>query len=159
MSAENKNHSGKTFIDNGIVVWEFDGKKVVDVPIDSINLIAEYTTANGPIMYDWFLVIYNTKAEYFEISMYADNIQEMMKELGEKMEFELVSTLFSSTEWESNILYPTEFDGQDLWKIVKSEPKSTFEKLKSLIGLNKTELKLTEIKEKIIGKKPAYNNV
>ena len=69
MSTKNKNHSGKTFIDSGIVVWEFDGKKVVDVPIDSIKLIAEYTNANGPIMDDWFLVIYNTKAEYFEISM------------------------------------------------------------------------------------------
>ncbi|EDP70763.1 hypothetical protein FBALC1_08388 [Flavobacteriales bacterium ALC-1] len=150
MSTENKNQSGKTFIDNEIVVWEFDGNKVVNIPIDSIKLIAEYTTASGPFIDDWFLVIYNAKAEYFEISMYADNIQEMMKKLGEKKEFELVATLFSSTEWESNILYPTEFDGQDLWNIVKCKPKSPFEKLKSLIGINKTELELTEVTEKLI---------
>lgn len=155
MSIESKNLSGNTFVENGTIIWEFDGKKIVNIPIDSIKLIAEYTTANGPFIDDWFLVIYNEKTEYFEISMYADNFEQMMKKLGEKMEFELVGTLFSSTEWKSNILYPTEFDGQCLWDMVKCEPKSTIEKFKSFFGINKTELKLTEITEKIIGEKSA----
>lgn len=151
MSKESKSDSGKTFIYNEAVVWELDGKTIATIPIYKIKLIAEYTTANGPFMDDWFMVFYNERAEYFEVSMYAENIQEMMDELGRSMGIKLFGTLFASADWKSNILYPTEFNGQELWTIVKTKPKSTFDKLKSLIGINKTELKLTPVAKKIIG--------
>lgn len=148
--SDTKNQSGKTILKSGNVVWEIDEKSKTEIPIDRIKLIAEYTTANGPFIDDWFLVIYNDKSEYFEISMYAENIQEMMTELGKSMNFELYGSLAASADWKSNIIYPTEYSGQNLWNIVKTEPKSTFDKLKSLIGINKTELRLTEVAEKII---------
>ena len=150
MNAEAKNESGKTFIDNEKVIWEFNDQNIVEIPINQIKLIAEYTTENGPFMDDWFLVIYNNQSEYFEISMYAEGIQEMMDELGELLEFKLFGRLVTSAEWVSNILYPIEFNGKELWNIVKVKPKSVFDKLKSLIGINKTKLKLTEITKKII---------
>src|SRR5690554_1437820 len=148
--SETINQSGKTFLKNGNVIWEFDDKSKTEIPIDRIKLIAEYTTANGPFLDDWFLVIYNDKSEYFEISMYADNIQEMMTELGKSLDFELYATLFASADWKTNILYPTEFSGQELWKSGNAKPTSTFDKLTSLIGINNTELKMTEVAEKII---------
>lgn len=153
MSTETKNKSGKTFIDNGKVIWGFNEKSIVEIPIDQIKLIAEYTTTNGPFRDDWFLLIYNDKAECFEISMYAENIQEMMSELGELMDFKLFGTLYASVDWISNIHYPTEFSGEKLWKVVKTEKKSILDKLKSLLGINKVKLKLTKTAKKIINRK------
>lgn len=153
MSIESNNPSGKTMIKDGYVVLEFNEKKLVNIPIDRIKLIAEYTTANGPFLDDWFLVIYNDKSEYFEISMYTENIQEMITELGELMNLKLIPNLSSSTEWKSTILFPSEFLGKDLWTIVRPKPKSTIDKLKSLIGIKKTEFQLSKTAEKIIERK------
>ena len=68
-----------------MVVWEFDEKKIVEIPISKIKLIGEYTKDSGPRGEDWFLVIYSDQSHYFEISMYADNIFETINELGESL--------------------------------------------------------------------------
>jgi len=147
---DNKNLSGKTFIKNEKIIWSYNGKTIVDIPINEIKIIGEYTTADGPFADDWFLVIYDHKSECFQISMYAENMQEMMRELGEIMQFELVGTLFASIDWESNILYPTKLHGQTLWNIVKMQPKSFFEKLMSFIRIYKKGIELTEFAQEAI---------
>ncbi|WP_299119070.1 hypothetical protein [uncultured Tenacibaculum sp.] len=147
---DEKSRSGKVTIEKGNIIWRFEDNEVVKVPYEKIKLIGEFTNANGPLMDDWFLVIYNDDLEYYEISMYANNITESLAELGELMGFELYGTLFTSIEWKSNILYPTKFKGNEIWDIVKPEPKSFLDKLKSLLGFNNEQLKLTKVAENIV---------
>ncbi|MCF2874716.1 MULTISPECIES: hypothetical protein [unclassified Tenacibaculum] len=40
--------------------------------------------------------------------------------------------------------------GNEIWDIVKPEPKSFLDKLKSLLGFNNEQLKLTKVAENIV---------
>ena len=51
------------------------------------------------------ILIYDDTSEYFQISMYADNVTEMMTELGEILKTELSISLANSTDWKSKILF------------------------------------------------------
>ena len=151
MSSTAKNQSGKTFVENGKVVWEYNTKRIVEVPIDQIKLIAEYTNDWGPWWDDWYLVIYNRQSQYFEISMYAEGHTEMMTHLGESLGIELSIKLINSADWKSNILYPEQFNGKELWVPKEVKPKSFLGKIKALFGSTKIELILTETAKEILG--------
>lgn len=153
MNKVTKKNSGKTFIDNKTIVWEYAGKAILRIPIDEIKLIGEFTNAKGPFEDDWYLVIYNDKSLFYEISMYAENVKEMLDELGKLLQVELYGTLANSAEWKSQIIFPLEYREEILWNLVKISPASIFEKLKSLIGVYKTEVVLTKVADKIISTK------
>ncbi len=155
---DREKESGKVSLENNRLIWKLHGKRIVDLPIDDVKLIGEFTTAMGPFVDDWFMVFYNDEFECFEISMYAEGIDKLMIEIGELLGFELPGTLLSSTEWNSSILFPNKYRGENLWDIVRIKPKSFFEKLKTLVGSYKTELELTAIAKEIISNKIVENN-
>ena len=150
MSPKTKSCSGKTFIADGMVVWEHSEKRIVEIPICKIKLLAEYTKDSGPWREDWFLIIYYDQSQYFEVSMYADNIEETINELGKRLSTELDFNLANSTGWKSYIIYPSELKGRDLWKIIKMKPESFLDKLKALVGINKIEVELTHYAKTVI---------
>ncbi len=150
MTNNKQNHSGTTCIKNDRIVWQINGQKVVDHPIKHIELIAEYTTSNGPFEDDWFLLFFDDQGASYRISMYAEQITDMMSELGNQLHTELIPSLFASTELNSKILYPKAIKGQKLWHLTQAKPKSMWEHIRAIFGKQKTEVHLNEEAKKII---------
>ena len=83
--------------------------------ISDIKVIGEMTKSDGPYTDDWFLIFIIDKETWYQISMYAENMQEVLKELSQLLNAEVIGTLFYSTSWKTNVIYPKEFQGKDLF--------------------------------------------
>jgi hypothetical protein len=108
------------------------------VPIDSIILIAEYTTNEGPWADDYFLVFVTLENQqlYFSTCPYsADGIikapEGLKKHLGVLVQLDLVS----STDWRSRVAWPVEMAGTEYFTFTEVPPKNLAQKLQNkLLG-------------------------
>lgn len=140
-----RHHAGRARIIDDRVVLEYLHDPKVEIPISNIKLIGEYTTENGPQLDDYFMVFYYSDNSYAVISMYAENLNEMIDELAVIMKTKLDSHLVNSTVWNSNILWPSKSKGERLWVVVKAKPKGIIESIKMLFGMEKLQVELTEV--------------
>lgn len=91
------------------------GSEFQVLKISDIKIIGEITTSDGPYSDDWFLVFIINKETWYQISMYAENMQDSLQELSRILNAEIVGTLFYSTDWKTNVIYPKEFQGKELF--------------------------------------------
>jgi hypothetical protein len=145
-----ENISHRVFILESAICLEHRGQVIKRISIDEIKLIAEYTNDRGPFEDDWYLSIYYKDSEYFEFSMYTNEIMEMIKNLGNALNYSLIPSLSGSTDWKSSILYPQKYSDQPVWIRKKMNPKSILEKLRKAIGFSKYELEIQDYAAHII---------
>lgn len=91
------------------------GSEFQILKISDIKIIGELTTSGGPISDDWFLVFVMNKETWYQISMYSENIKEVLKELSQLLKAEIFGTLFYSTSWKTNVIYPKDAQGKELF--------------------------------------------
>lgn len=106
-------------LDDKLVCKLVKGEIVWDVAIGTLVLIAEYTTNEGPMCDDYFLVFWSLEGEQlFEMkcSFYALDAIETMGTLLMKLNASTDLGLASSTEWHSRILWPTNLAGNHISK-------------------------------------------
>ena len=107
MSAD---HPYKLYLfDDKLVCKLVKGEIVWDIPIDTLILIAEYTTNEGPMRDDYFLVFWGfEQGQLFEMkcSFYAVNAIDTMGALLTKLNAGTSLGLASSIEWDSRTLWP-----------------------------------------------------
>jgi hypothetical protein len=114
------------------------GEIVWDVPIDTLILIAEYTTNEGPMRDDYFLVFGCCEHDQlFEMkcSFYALDAIATMETLLKKLNAGTTLGLASSTEWKSNIVWPPKLAGKPFFENVELVPKTFKARIyKSIFG-------------------------
>lgn len=108
------------------------------LPIDSIVLIAEYTTDEGPYVDDYFLVFVTLEHAtlYFSTcSFYATGRDEVLATLQERLASPVQLELTASAEWKSRVVWPDKMAGKDYF-VFNAVPSQTFtEKIKKrLLG-------------------------
>ncbi len=133
----------KVFLADKCVVLTQGSKEVVRIPIDSIKLIGEYTTANGPVADDWFIVFMTSEKNWTQISHYTPGMLEMLQELGAHLEAEVIGSLAYSTSWKTNIIWPQQVAGQEMWDAISEVPTTLVGRLKKALGLGNQHLVLT----------------
>jgi hypothetical protein len=110
---QNDKYSGTISLIENEIVFSSQETELVRFNISEIRIIAEMTSDADPIKNDWHLVFVNNTTEYY-IPAYANNMQDFLKELSGKLQFQIIMTLFASIELNSNILYPNELVGHKL---------------------------------------------
>lgn len=103
--------------------------------IAGIRLVGEATNQNGPTMDDWFVCFATGPDMWYEASAYADGCHATLTALGEKLGAELEFTLFWSTDFASNVLWPQHIAGYPMFKFVDVPPKTWSA---SCLGLSET---------------------
>lgn len=108
------------------------------LPIETLVLISEYTTNEGPSIDDYFLVFVTVEEGQFYFStcsFYADGRDEVVSTLGERLGSPIELGLANSTDWKSRVLWPPELAGKEYFTF-KEVPAETFrEKAKEwLVG-------------------------
>ena len=127
--------SGKVFISDSQIVWEHKGKTISTIPIDKIKLIGEYTTSEGPVNDDWFIVFITARDNWHQISEYAKGMNDVLKQLSEIYNSQINGTLFASTIWKTNIIWPDHIKGKEMWTIEILPAQTVGQKIKKFIGL------------------------
>ena len=116
----------RLYLIDGALVHGLDSGKILwDVAIKDLLLIAEYTTNEGPVSDDYFLVFWSLEAERLfkmQCSFYAVDAIETMETLLKRITASTTLGLASSTEWNSRILWPTELAGKPYFEQVEVVP-------------------------------------
>jgi len=106
--------------------------------IETIVLISEYTTNEGPQLDDYFLVFVTVEDGqlYFSTcSFYADGRDEVVASLGERLGSSIELGLANSTDWKSRVLWPPELAGTEYFTFKEVQAETLSEKArKGLLG-------------------------
>ena len=134
----------RVFLADKHVVFIQGHKEAIRIPIRDIKLIGEYTTAEGPFVDDWFIVFMTAAKDWKQISEYTPGMLEVLQELGSHLESEIMGSLFGSTSWRTNIIWPPQVAKQEMWDVLTERPSTLFEKLKKAMGFANQRLVLSE---------------
>lgn len=114
------------------------GKLLWTLRIDSIVLIAEYTTNEGPHVDDYFLVFVTAeenKLFFSTCSFYVGGRDEALSVLRERLGFPVQLGLQGSTEWRSRVAWPAKIAGSEYFTFEDIPPKTLLERVKKrLLG-------------------------
>ncbi len=109
--------SGKIEVEIDKIIWKNKGENVAEIYFDEILMIGEYTIDS--MFDDWFMVFVAKNGSWKRISMFAENLNEMLSVLSKKFDLEVGQTqLANSTKWKSVISFPNSLRGRELFKIV-----------------------------------------
>lgn len=116
--------------ENGKVFWS--------LPIRSIILISEYTTNEGPLLVDYFLIFVTIEKETFYFhtaSFYATGRDETLATLKKLLASTFELELTGSTEWDSRVMWPQEIAGNKYFQFKPVRPETVLQKVKEkLLG-------------------------
>jgi len=127
---EREKWSGKLEMKNQELVFEYGDEQQINIEISDIKVIGEFTTDADPIATDWYLIIVRKNNEVIYLPAYAVGLQETLKQLSQRLNYEIVPKLFASVKFDSNVIYPKSIDGKNLFHLKGLNPTGMWEKLK-----------------------------
>ena len=133
----------KVTIESRQIVLTIAGEATCHIAIDDLKLVGEYTTADGPFVDDWFIVFITSEKVWNQISEYTPGMSAVLQELGTYLEANMVGWLASSTSWKTNIIWPIQVEGQEMWDVISDKPVTMMARLKQLFGMQSQRLVLT----------------
>lgn len=151
MTTDREKEYGRIEVRDDKVVRTLGGQIRYEIPLTDIKIIGEFTTADGPILDDWFLTII-TDDWWYEIPIDAIGMQQLLTDLGQKLGTTLIIQLANSANWKTRIMYPESAKDQELYDLLKVEPKTFWDKVKKSIGLQDTVRQYSSETNRIINK-------
>lgn len=138
----------KVIIKDGTLCYLHKEDFVFELDLKTVMLIGEYTNDQGPFFDDWFLLFLDHENQSFQVSMYAENIENVLSELIKTFDFERNLGLVNSSDWKSIVLWPETMKGKEFLQLISVEPSNTVGKIMSFFGMKQTGVDLTnEIKD------------
>jgi hypothetical protein len=136
----------RTAIESGLIrldgaVVRFDSRKhgSFAISLDEVAVIGEYTTDSGPFVDDWFVVfVHRDGVEWFEASMYAEELAEFLRDLAIALETGMETGLAASTDFASRVIWPPSIAGRPLFDFRTVTASSFLRRLKLAIIPEKT---------------------
>jgi hypothetical protein len=83
--------------------------------LDSIKLVGEFTTEDGPYAEDHLLSVWLNDQRTLEIPIGSPGVAVLLEKLGSKAGVPIQTSLASETSFASRVLYPPEKSGQALF--------------------------------------------
>ena len=140
-----RHDAGNVVLKEGLIYWNANGRTLLNVSVASITIIGEYTTVHALHKNEWFLVCVLKEGEMLQISMYADGMYEVLTQLSLAFESEFSPALEDARDFKSNVIWPLEYAGQELYELKVKESKSFFDRFRARLGFgDPVELVLRE---------------
>jgi hypothetical protein len=112
--------SGKIIIENDVISWTWKNETLAVININQIVAIGEYTLES--LNDDWFLIFILRDGSWKRVSMFVDNIGELLVLLSKKFDdYFLETQLANSTSWNSKVSYPKSLRGENLFSLVEGK--------------------------------------
>ena len=108
-----------------------------ELPLDEVRLIGEYTTRDGPLADDWFIVFVTgggTGEQWREAPFYAYGFETFLRMLRAAIPRLGHPMLAASADFASRVLYPMELDGRPLFDFVIPESRGIIGRIRSALA-------------------------
>ncbi|ANE51258.1 hypothetical protein [Flavisolibacter tropicus] len=123
---ERENQSGKVTCEGRRIEWHKIDGSIISIDLESVVVIGEYTTDNGPFTDDWFLVFVFKNGEWEEVSVYADGFQGVEQHLSDLFSLDFPKPfLANSTNWKSYVWFPQNLEGKELFVLTPPQRLQT----------------------------------
>ncbi|MFK7788634.1 MAG: hypothetical protein AB8C95_03945 [Phycisphaeraceae bacterium] len=117
-------HSGSITLNaDGLIVCRSPVFGDYDLALGQVRLIGEFTTDNGPLIDDYFLCLAIDHDGWYEISNYAQGIENFKEQLQQQLGTEFAPKLVCSTKFASNVLWPSNLAGEPMFKF-EAKPRT-----------------------------------
>jgi len=104
-----------TFPSADAVVFHLGDNGDAAVSLDSIVLVGEFTTEDGPYAEDHLLSVWLNDRRTFEIPIGSPGVVVLLDKLGAKAGAPIKTSLATESSFASRVLYPPEKSGQELF--------------------------------------------
>lgn len=152
IDTEETQPSGRVYMAFGKIVWLHKGEVLCEIEVKDIQLVGEYTTDEGPVINDWFLVFILSEDNVMQIPLYVNGREAMLQYLSQFLGAEVAPRLVGSAGCATTLLWPPEVAGKPMWDLEELAPVTFGEKLKALVGLGKpTRIHLTPDALSVLG--------
>ena len=131
---EQEKWAGRLEVENKILSIYFGGNEKLDIKVSELKVIGEFTTDADPIATDWYLILVKENNEVVYLPVYAVGFQEAIKKLSEVLGEEISPKLFSSIQFDSNILFPKNLKDKKLFDFEGINPSGIWDKIKLNLG-------------------------
>ena len=112
-----QNISGEIKVESDKIIWKLQNEIIAEIQFSDILMIGSYTI--DLISDDYIIVFVLNNGSWKRISMFAENINELLIALSENFNFEAGQIqLANSTKWNSVISYPKSLRGKKLFKLI-----------------------------------------
>jgi hypothetical protein len=144
---------GKVSIEENHIIWKIDKEILLDLDISRVIALGEYTTIHALHRNEWFIVFIYNEDETYQISAYAEGMQQALEKMSELLNYEISVQLALKTDFSSNVLWPPQLDGIELYELRVIESKTFFDRFRARLGFgNPLELVLnSKLRELIQG--------
>ncbi len=134
---------GKVSIEDNHIIWEVGKETLIDLDISRVVALGEYTTIHALHRNEWFIVFIYNEAETYQISAYAEGMQQALEKMSELFSYEISVQLALKTDFSSNVLWPKQVAGIELYELRVIESKTLFDRFRARLGFgNPLELVL-----------------
>ena len=94
----------RVYLESKYIILAHGDEELIRISVGDIKLIGEYTTGNGPLIDDWFVVFMTSSTDWKQISEYTPGMQQLLQELGQLLNAEIACSLAWSTSWKTSII-------------------------------------------------------
>lgn len=123
--------SGVLFIEDSRLKYASPDYGSWEIPVSEIVAFGEYTTDNGPMIDDWFMVFVTRDLDWVEASNYCEGRDDIRDHLAEAWKTEhLYGELWGRTNFNSRVIWPEALSGKPLFDFTKRS-QSLWDKIKS----------------------------
>jgi hypothetical protein len=137
MSVDRQKLVGSITIDNEHIQFRSKGYGNWDLDVNTVLLIGEYTTQDGPMMEDYFVVMVTENRNEFEIPVNVKGFHDFLKEVARRMHVDISRKLMFSTDFASRVIAPISLEGHPLY-IFEKEKKPFWKGLFTLSRMTRT---------------------
>jgi hypothetical protein len=120
------------------------------VPIADVRVIGEFLNKQGRGRDEYYLV-FMTKEEWFKAPYYSEGREAAMTHLGQRLNHELRSDLFNSTNLSSRVLWPAPLEGRPLFDVIPEERAENLVTRVRQLLLQKVDMRFTDEVRKELG--------
>lgn len=123
--------SGKLDLKDSILSYSSPDYGEWEIPVDDVVVFGEYTTDNGPMIDDWFMIFVLKNKNWVEASNYCAGREDVREALAKRWNVEsLYGELCYHTDFASRAIWPMELASQPLFQFTPRH-QSWWEKCKS----------------------------
>lgn len=138
--------AGSISIEAGRLRFDSESYGKWEAILDSLSLVGEYTTQDGPMIEDHFFVFVSKRGEEFECPVTAQGVSEMLQALSRIFDAQLDPKLTLTTDFASRIMAPRSLEDQPLYTF-QNEERSL---LKRLFTIGRVTRRLSPMAESVL---------
>jgi hypothetical protein len=113
--------------------YSCDRRLLWQIPVENIMLMAEYTTDEGPLIDDYFVVFVASDGDEWNIataSFYSDGRDRIVRSLAQRWGSDIELSLSNSTEWKSRVAWPSPLVGREYFEFREVVPRTRIAELR-----------------------------